>query len=406
LRQDPDKGYNFEYDVANLEWLRNSIKERVDKKTGKNIPIKLRENRATYRYYGYNKDLVNKLAKYQNNPQLIREASRNQQNTWLSAKFDAKATIRASELQGDGIIIPFKNDDNAKLTMDLLAKFGIKSKLEKTKSNNPRLVIKGGVNYRNIRNRLRMENEKKIGKLDKLIERDEQIKEKDKAQERQECGREFENFMYEFFKLLNPNSKIERHPRLKPGDKHSPIPDFRITEPKNEHGKLQETKLNSKNIRQKDKNYSKVAPVTIWYLEGKEKESKPKGKSNDKNESGNRIRYYNGKTIERILEKEKEKSKNQNRKNAIDKLKEKFKKIKNRAEKAREKLKSHIEKCGKIKSAPRETENGNNNEGAPHKDEEEGGGGGKEENPYKANEQYQQGDQRTAGKAAPKSKEK
>jgi len=301
LRQDPDKGYNFEYDVANLEWLRNSIKERVDKKTGKNIPIKIREGKGTYRYSGYSKDFVKKLAKYHDNSKIMMKASPQNQDFWLGGTFDARGNFGGKGYKTPTITLTSKNPEKLSVVQELLFQRGIESKIIKPDQENSKLVIQDLDNLKTFQNTIPIEKQQNSAKLGKLIEKQTRLdnqKEKgyvthpenllseykkegerfDHIKTRNELGTELEEQIKPLIKYTRPGAIRIKLYKPKNCKGKGIKPDFVLKHP---NGTIEaiDIKLNIRLVGAKEYDYNsneKIDRTTIVFLEGIDKTVKIK----------------------------------------------------------------------------------------------------------------------------------
>ncbi|MBD3189157.1 MAG: hypothetical protein GF308_00860 [Candidatus Heimdallarchaeota archaeon] len=386
LRMDPKKGYSFEYDVANEDWLKESIKSRLEQKMEKDFTIKPREETNTYQLRGYSKDFVQKLDEYQNNPDRIREGSAQNQDAWLSGFIDANATIDATEVSEPAILLSNESQEKLDLVQDLLEEKGIEAKLEEIKVN-PRLKITGSKNFRNLKNNIRMENAEKRDELKELIiqadfyERPERL---NYGKERQQAGIKFEKLVEEIVEYLRPDmEKYElKDPTNAKGERMNP--DFVVKSPNGEIEYI-ETKLGADDVIEKDRDYlgnKEIDKGTILHWEGEQKEKE--------RHYGKNLSYEPGGNIYSTLEDAKKNTKSIQEREKVSEHIENFRafdeeldEIAEKYGKTRTTVKGskgpHSPSLEEIEATVRE-DGGLSGEcsEAPSPDENKGGGGGKE----------------------------
>lgn len=324
--------YRYEMDNKDNDWLRDSIKNRWDNLTGRNNSIKPTKDGLS-RFRANSKDLVPKMVDLKKNPDQIRGMSRDQQNSWLRGYLDGKLTINLKRPTEPTSRLVDKNPARLKLARDLLKKNGVDATLKpKSDKLGPHLQIKGKDNHQNLYDNLKPENPTSIDRLENLLRNPDRFEKKD-ANERQRLGREFEKPLGDALKQIYPDSKLETKPKLEPGNKNSPTPDFRLTHPDGTK-EIIDGKLGEDDIGPKDYNYGKYADkLGLYYLEGKEKPNE--------NRNGKPVEYNAKNNLNDKLDKAKENAKDNRTRNKIDRIKDRINRIADKAKQAKEKLDSN-----------------------------------------------------------------
>ena len=258
--------------------------------------------------------------------------SRDQQNAWLFVYLYVKLNIDLKRPTDPTSRLVDKNPARLKLARDLLKKNGVDATLKpKSDKLGPHLQIKGKDNHQNLYDNLKPENPTSLDRLENLLRNPDRFEKKD-ANERQRLGREFEKPLGDALKQIYPDSKLETKPKLEPGNKNSPIPDFRLTHPDGTK-EIIDAKLGEDDIIPKDHDYGRYADkLGFYYLEGKEK-------PNEKRD-GKPVEYNDKNKLNDKLDKAKENAKDNKTKNKIDKIKDRINRIADKAKQAKEKLDS------------------------------------------------------------------
>ncbi len=335
VRVKPDEGrYRFDWEVKNEDWLRDSIKNRMDEKTSKDIPIKPTDD-GLHRYRGGDKELVKDMANYKNNPEKLRDLPKEKQDAWLNGYFDAKATVGEKRNPEGNVKLTDKDLDKLRFTQDKLADKDIDSKIEKSEGESPFLKIEGADNLRKLADELKWENEEKREKLEDEIKKAE-LREspefKDYNQIRSDIGNEFGDFVKDNVKHLRPDAEDYKpeNPRDEDGKKIDPEAII-----KHPDGSVEaiDAKLHDGLINRKDADYAAKHPevdkVTAPCLEDTDKEEKMIGDTPVKVMSPEGIR---GK-----LEEAKDKAKSKEEKKEIDKQIKRFDNLRRKAKESKEK---------------------------------------------------------------------
>ncbi|MHA1186929.1 MAG: hypothetical protein ACTSSK_08665 [Candidatus Heimdallarchaeota archaeon] len=376
----PDNGvYKYDMDNKSDKWLKDSIKTRWDKLTGRNYSVKERSN-GLFRFGANSKDNVPRMQDIKDDPNLIRGMNNDQQNAWLNGYLDGKMTVDVKGTSEPTTRIVDRNPERLSLAKDLLKQNGIESKFEEERSRlGPHLQIKGKDNHQKLKDNLKLENPKVQNRLDNLLKNPERF-EKPEKQARQRLGRSFQKALGKALEKIYPNSKIESEPRLNPSDKHSQRPDFRIFHP-DDLKEIAEAKLGADDIQSKDHAYGKQADkLSFYHLEGDEKESNKE--PNDKAE------YNNKEDLLNKLDDISKDTKDEDLKESISGIKYDINKISEEAKEAKNNSRTpennDIQTTDDIMSSDSSGQNdssntdGNDNENSGNDDDEEGGGGGKE----------------------------
>ncbi len=335
----PEDGqYKYDMQIKDGNWLKNSIQNRMNGLAKGEQDVKRLDN-GLYSYKIGSKDNVLKMKELKDNPNLIREMSNEQQNEWLNGYLDSKLTVDLKGTSESTSRLVDKDPEKLKLARDLLKQKGINAKLvPESEKLGPHLELKGLENHQNLQDNLDLENPTVNERLVKLLQHPERFEKKDEK-ERQRLGREFEKPLGKALEKIYPNSKIETKPKLIPGDKNSPIPDFRITHPDGST-EIVEAKLGYDDIKPKDHKYGKYADkVSHYYLEGEEK--LPDTKFDTPNE------YNNKDDLMRKLGEAKEEAKDNETKEEIDNIVDEINKIAADAKKAEQGKKAEETKDAK-----------------------------------------------------------
>ncbi|MHA1814536.1 MAG: hypothetical protein ACTSX1_00885 [Candidatus Heimdallarchaeaceae archaeon] len=375
----PDNGvYKFDMDNKDANWLKDSVKPRMDRLTGRNNPVKERNN-GLHRFRANSKDHVPKMKDIKDNPDMIRGMNNDQQNAWLNGYLDGKMTVDVKGKSEPTTRIVDRTPERLSLAKDLLKQNGIESKLQEGKDRlGSNLQIKGKDNHQKLNDNIKLENPTAKSRLSDLLNHPERF-EKPEKHARQRVGKSFEKPLGKALEKMYPNSKIESEPRLNPGEKNSPKPDFRITHPDGTI-EIAEAKLGSDDIKSKDHKYGKHADkLSFYYLEESEKDGNKK--SNDKAE------YNNKEDLMNKLDDISKDTKDEDLKESISGIKYDINKISEEAKEAKEKLSSHdnddikttddIMNSGTNSQSDSSGEDGKD-DGSNNDGDDEGGGGGKE----------------------------
>ncbi len=275
-REREDKGYSFDYEGANEDWLKESVQSRLENYTGKDYEVKPREGRNTYRLSGNDKDLVKELKQYKDNPDKIREAKPENQQSYLNAYLDSTITVDAK-----GNPEPTSNiaDNTTRLEVakDLMSNYEVESKFVKEGDSPPSLKITGYNNHKNLRNNLKLENQQKLDKLEDMINRFEKPKDKDSQksynEERTEIGNDFDSFLKEILPTIRTESKkYELKNKTETGKKIDPDGIYLNLDTEVE---AIEGKLIIDQFDAKDKDYlkhSEIDTLSVYILDGKGRE--------------------------------------------------------------------------------------------------------------------------------------
>jgi len=121
----PDNGvYKYDMDNKSDKWLKDSIKTRWDKLTGRNYPVKERSN-GLFRFGANSKDNVPRMQDIKDDPNLIRGMNNDQQNAWLNGYLDGKMTVDVKGTSEPTTRIVDRNPERLSLAKDLLKQNGI-----------------------------------------------------------------------------------------------------------------------------------------------------------------------------------------------------------------------------------------------------------------------------------------
>lgn len=390
VRLDSDKGFSIDIESTSRDWLEKEIKPRVEKILGKQVKVKPREGRNTYRLNFYGKDFVKDIHAHQNNPDLLDKMDEEQLTEWVIGNFDSKGTINATEIYAPTILIPDDNIKDLERMQQSMETKGISSKLEKPKNKMPRLKIQGSKNFKLIRDNYPFKNPEKAEQHKDLIDKAEKFEDPnrfDYANQRAQCGYKFEDLLKEVIPFIRPNSE-----EIKLDDPYNE--DGKFMDPdtavRNPDGRIEiiEGKISDKAIEEKDEKYvtnNQADFETIYHLEGEEKSTNK--------EYGKEINYRNSSSLIKEIENARDKEKSEETKewldskiNDIKELKEKSEKIRDNHfksdVKASEPIPGLVDLDGNFDSSDHihDVEDSDiGDEGENGGEEEEKGGGGKEE---------------------------
>ncbi|MCE7743825.1 MAG: hypothetical protein GPJ52_01695 [Candidatus Heimdallarchaeota archaeon] len=424
LRDGSEHGTNFDFDVADKDWLKNSVGNRIERLTGNSYKIEPRSKSNTFRMYGEEKDLVRDWKDFHQNPSKIQEATPQQQDSWLAGSFDAKGTFGATEFSTPTITLRNPSLDKLEVAQGLLNDHGIDSSLEIPDKGNPRLIIQGRDNFRKFQEKIPIEKEANKEKLENQMQKQEKMDTKEKLgyaihpeeipikyidggdrfadiNNRQDAGDKLQEKVGQTLRYTRPNTTRIKLVNAKDHKGKGINPDFVVRHP---NGKTEaiEVKLNSKDFDSKDWDYNsseKIDSTTGLYLEGREKQSR--------DYHGKPFNYESIDSWLKELENAKELPKFKDEKDEIDKLKSDFKNLAKKAKEVKGKSRSNSKYNNpSIKTISTKDAKGrgtlpkeNTDDGQGNKEEEKGGGG-KEEKQHGDRDKYQQGDHRAAGKKA------
>jgi len=363
LEINPSYGmYRYDMQVKNSNWLKDSIKPRMDRVTGRSYPIKPLNN-GLHQYRANSKDNVTRMNGMKINPDMIREMSRDQQNSWLNGYLDAKMTVDVKGKTDPLTRIVERNPERLMLARDLLKQNDIQAKvIPESKELGPHLQIIGLGNHQKLQDNLKLENPTVLNRLDNLLQNPSRFEGREK-QINNKLGLRLERNTRAARNLLRPNTS-----------------DYQLKDPKNAFGKDMkpdmirqhsdgkieaiDVKLISR-IESKDKNYlsnNEIDFLTIAYWEGKEK--------NTKSAHGKPINYESLKDFRDNLQEKFEKSQSKEERNSLNKFIQEYNKIENELKNNNEKDKDSKEEVIEKSDSLPEKENDSKEELNPSTDSE------------------------------------